>query len=53
MLIDMKTTDGVEIKSESYHFTGREIGTYDWANTNNSKEIMKRLNQNTYLARHY
>ena len=40
----MKTTDGVEIKSISYHFTGRAIGTHYWANPNNSKEIMKRLN---------
>ena len=43
-LIGMKTTDGVEIKRVSYHFTGRAIGTHDWANPNNSKEIMKRLN---------
>ena len=40
----MKTTDGVEIKSISYHFTDRAIGTHDWGNPNNSKEIMKRLN---------
>lgn len=40
----MKTTDGVEIKSILYHFTGRAIGTHDWANPNNSKEIMKKLN---------
>lgn len=43
-LIGMKTTDGVKIKSVSYHFTGRAIGTHDWANPNNSKEIMKKLN---------
>ena len=43
-LIGMKTADGVEIKSVSYHFTGRAIGTHDWANPNNSKEIMKKLN---------
>lgn len=42
--ISMKTTDGVEIKSILYHFTGRAIGTHDWANPNNSKEIMKKLN---------
>lgn len=43
-LIGMKTADGVEIKSVSYHFTGRAIGTHDWSNPNNSKEIMKKLN---------
>lgn len=43
-LIGMKTTEGVKIKSVSYHFTGRAIGTHDWANPNNSKEIMKKLN---------
>ena len=43
-LIGMKTADGVKIKSVSYHFTGRAIGTHDWANPNNSKEIMKKLN---------
>ena len=43
-LIGMKTADGVEIKGVSYHFTGRAIGTHDWANPNNSKEIMKKLN---------
>lgn len=43
-LIGIKTTDEVEIKRVSYHFTGRAIGTHDWANSNNSKEIMKRLN---------
>lgn len=43
-LIGIKTTDEVDIKRVSYHFTGRAIGTHDWANSNNSKEIMKKLN---------
>ena len=42
--IGKKTIDGIEIKRVSYHFTGRSIGTHDWANSDNSKEIMKRLN---------
>lgn len=49
----MRTTDGIEIKSVSYHFTGRAIGTHDWANPNNSKEIMKRLNYKYVPVKYY
>lgn len=43
-LIGLNTSDGIKIKGVSKHFTARAIGTHDWANPNNSKEIMKRLN---------
>ncbi len=43
-LIGLKLKDGTEIKNVSYHFTSRSIGTHNWVNLNNSKEIMKRLN---------
>lgn len=43
-LTGLKFNDGLEVKGVSYHFTGRAIGTHDWASHNNSKEIMKRLN---------
>ena len=49
----MRTTDGIEIKSISYHFTGRAIGTHDLANPNNSKEIMKRLNHKHVPVKYY
>lgn len=44
-LVKLKTTDYIEIKDISYHLVARIIGTHNWANKNNSKEIMKeRLN---------
>ncbi len=36
--------DGIEIKEVAYYFSSRSIGTHDWDNKNNSKEIMKKLN---------
>lgn len=43
-LIGLQTKDGIEIKGLAYHFSSRSIGTHDWANENNSKELMKKLN---------